>query len=138
MARVLVIGAGGVATVACHKIAQNPDVFTDVMIASRTKAKCDKIVEAIGNPNIKTAQATGRLYHRRQRTHQRNDLQAYVGAHWQNGRSARSYPSRVQAHIHHIGGVIRYGYQNAAGDCRAFGCAHDDGAVCTRARRKGE
>ncbi|MBQ1836416.1 MAG: saccharopine dehydrogenase family protein, partial [Paludibacteraceae bacterium] len=56
MARVLVIGAGGVATVACHKIAQNPDVFTDVMIASRTKAKCDKIVEAIGNPNIKTAQ----------------------------------------------------------------------------------
>ena len=25
------------------------------MIASRTKEKCDKIVEAIGNPNIKTA-----------------------------------------------------------------------------------
>ena len=50
------IGAGGVATVAAFKIAQNMNVFTDVMIASRRKEKCDKIVEAIGNPNIKTAQ----------------------------------------------------------------------------------
>ena len=55
MGRVLIIGAGGVATVAAHKVAQNPDVFTDVMIASRTKAKCDAIVKAIGNPAIKTA-----------------------------------------------------------------------------------
>ena len=55
MGKVLMIGAGGVATVAAFKIAQNADVFTDFMIASRTKAKCDKIVEAIGNPNIKTA-----------------------------------------------------------------------------------
>lgn len=50
------IGAGGVATVAAFKIAQNINVFTDFMIASRRKEKCDKIVEAIGNPNIKTAQ----------------------------------------------------------------------------------
>ena len=50
------IGAGGVATVAAFKIAQNMNVFTDFMIASRRKEKCDKIVEAIGNPNIKTAQ----------------------------------------------------------------------------------
>ena len=56
MGKVLMIGAGGVATVAAFKIAQNADVFTDFMIASRTKAKCDRIVEAIGNPNIKTAQ----------------------------------------------------------------------------------
>ena len=56
MGRVLIIGAGGVATVAAHKVAQNPDVFTDIMIASRTQAKCDAIVKAIGNPNIKTAQ----------------------------------------------------------------------------------
>lgn len=55
MGRVLIIGAGGVATVAAHKVAQNPDVFTDVMIASRTKSKCDKIVEAIGRKDIKTA-----------------------------------------------------------------------------------
>lgn len=56
MGKVLMIGAGGVATVAAFKIAQNADVFTDFMIASRTKSKCDKIVAAIGNPNIRTAQ----------------------------------------------------------------------------------
>ena len=41
------IGAGGVATVAAFKIAQNRDVFTEFMIASRRKEKCDKLVEAI-------------------------------------------------------------------------------------------
>jgi saccharopine dehydrogenase (NAD+, L-lysine-forming) len=56
MSRVLIIGAGGVATVAAFKIAKNADVFTDIMIASRTKSKCDKIVKNIGDPNIKTAQ----------------------------------------------------------------------------------
>ena len=44
MGRVLIIGAGGVGTVVAHKVAQNADVFTDIMIASRTKEKCDKIV----------------------------------------------------------------------------------------------
>ena len=47
MSRVLMIGAGGVATVAAFKIAQNRDVFTEFMIASRRKEKCDKLVEAI-------------------------------------------------------------------------------------------
>lgn len=56
MGKVLIIGAGGVATVAAHKVAQNADVFTEIMIASRTKSKCDAIVEAIGNKAIKTAQ----------------------------------------------------------------------------------
>ena len=56
MGKVLIIGAGGVGTVVAHKVAQNPDVFTDIMIASRTKSKCDAIVKAIGNPAIKTAQ----------------------------------------------------------------------------------
>ena len=55
MGRVLIIGAGGVGTVVAHKVAQNADVFTDIMIASRTKSKCDDIVKAIGNPDIKTA-----------------------------------------------------------------------------------
>ena len=41
------IGAGGVATVAAYKIVQNADVFTEFMIASRRKAKCDALVEAI-------------------------------------------------------------------------------------------
>ena len=56
MGKVLIIGAGGVATVAAHKVAQNSDVFDEIMIASRTKSKCDAIVKAIGNPKIKTAQ----------------------------------------------------------------------------------
>ena len=41
MARILMIGAGGVATVAAHKIAQNADVFDEFIIASRRKEKCD-------------------------------------------------------------------------------------------------
>ena len=49
------IGAGGVATVAAHKVAKNTDVFGEIMIASRTKSKCDDIVRAIGRPDIKTA-----------------------------------------------------------------------------------
>ena len=44
------------------KVAQNPDVFTEIMIASRTKSKCDAVVKAIGNPNIKTAQEIGRAH----------------------------------------------------------------------------
>ena len=60
MGKVLIIGAGVVATVAAHKIAQNADVFTDIMIASRTKAKCDRLAEAVekatGYKGIKTAQ----------------------------------------------------------------------------------
>ena len=37
MGKVLIIGAGGVATVAAHKVAQNSDVFSEIMIASRTQ-----------------------------------------------------------------------------------------------------
>ena len=40
MGRILIIGAGGVASVAAHKVAQNSDIFTDIMIASRTESKC--------------------------------------------------------------------------------------------------
>ena len=56
MGKVIIIGAGGVATVAAHKVAKNTDVFDEIMIASRTKSKCDAIVKAIGRPDIKTAQ----------------------------------------------------------------------------------
>ena len=41
MSRLLVIGCGGVASVAIRKCCQNSDVFTEIMIASRTKEKCD-------------------------------------------------------------------------------------------------
>ena len=43
MARTMLIGAGGVAGVAAAKMAQNPDVFGELLIASRTKARCDAI-----------------------------------------------------------------------------------------------
>lgn len=56
MGKVLIIGAGGVGTVVAHKVAQNSDVFTEIMLASRTKSKCDAIAQAVGNNKIKTAQ----------------------------------------------------------------------------------
>ena len=56
MGKVLVIGAGGVGTVVVHKMAGLPDVFTDIMLASRTKSKCDAIAAKIGGNRVKTAQ----------------------------------------------------------------------------------
>lgn len=56
MGKVLIIGAGGVGTVVAHKVAQNSDVFTEIVLASRTKAKCDAIAQKIGGGKIKTAQ----------------------------------------------------------------------------------
>lgn len=56
MGKVIIIGAGGVGTVVAHKVAQNSDVFTDILLASRTKSKCDTIAKAIGGNKIKTAQ----------------------------------------------------------------------------------
>ena len=55
MSKVLIIGAGGVGTVVAHKMAQLPEVFSDIMLASRTKSKCDDIAKAIGGSKIKTA-----------------------------------------------------------------------------------
>ncbi|MCL2753348.1 MAG: saccharopine dehydrogenase family protein [Defluviitaleaceae bacterium] len=46
MSRILMIGAGGVAGVAAHKLAQN-EVFAELMIASRTKARCDELKAAV-------------------------------------------------------------------------------------------
>ena len=54
MGQVLIIGAGGVGTVVAHKIAQNPDVFTEIVLASRTQSKCDAIADAIGGNRIVT------------------------------------------------------------------------------------
>jgi saccharopine dehydrogenase (NAD+, L-lysine-forming) len=39
----MIIGAGGVATVAVHKCAQVPEVFKEILIASRTLSKCEAI-----------------------------------------------------------------------------------------------
>lgn len=43
MGRALIIGAGGVAGVVVHKCCQNSEVFQEICIASRTKAKCDAL-----------------------------------------------------------------------------------------------
>jgi saccharopine dehydrogenase (NAD+, L-lysine-forming) len=43
MGKVLIIGAGGVSGVVVHKCAQNPDVFQEIVLASRTKSKCDAL-----------------------------------------------------------------------------------------------
>ena len=47
MSKVLVIGAGGVGSVAVHKMAMNPSIFSEIHLASRTKAKCDAIAESV-------------------------------------------------------------------------------------------
>ena len=56
MGKVLIIGAGGVGTVVAHKMAGLPEVFTEIMLASRTKSKCDVIAARIGGNRIQTAQ----------------------------------------------------------------------------------
>jgi saccharopine dehydrogenase (NAD+, L-lysine forming) len=55
MGKVLIIGAGGVGTVVASKMAGLPDVFTGIMLASRTKSKCDAIAARIGGNRIQTA-----------------------------------------------------------------------------------
>jgi saccharopine dehydrogenase (NAD+, L-lysine forming) len=47
MSRVLIIGAGGVGGVVAHKCAQRHDVFDEVILASRTLSRCEKIRDQI-------------------------------------------------------------------------------------------
>ena len=47
MSKVLVIGAGGVSSVCVHKMAMNADIFPEIHLASRTKAKCDAIAMSV-------------------------------------------------------------------------------------------
>lgn len=55
MSRVLIVGAGGVGGVVTHKCAQFPEVFSEIVLASRTLAKCDAIRKQLTRP-IQTAQ----------------------------------------------------------------------------------
>ncbi|HSV87810.1 MAG TPA: saccharopine dehydrogenase family protein [Bacteroidales bacterium] len=55
MSKVLIIGAGGVGNVVTRKCASVPEVFSDIMLASRTLEKCDQIARDIGGDKIKTA-----------------------------------------------------------------------------------
>ncbi|MFO7667444.1 MAG: saccharopine dehydrogenase family protein [Desulfobacterales bacterium] len=54
MSKVLIIGAGGVGGVVVHKCAQVPEVFSEIVLASRTIDKCEKIKNQISKP-IETA-----------------------------------------------------------------------------------
>ena len=59
MSKVLVIGCGGVASVAIQKCCQVSDVFSELCIASRTKSKCDALAEKLApitSTRITTAQ----------------------------------------------------------------------------------
>ena len=47
MAKVLVIGAGGVGSVAVHKMAMNPDIFPEIALASRTLSKVEAIAASV-------------------------------------------------------------------------------------------
>ncbi|MGF1452053.1 MAG: saccharopine dehydrogenase C-terminal domain-containing protein [Opitutales bacterium] len=59
MAKVLIIGAGGVGNVVAHKCAQVPEVFDEIVLASRTLEKCERIaadVRELQQREIRTAQ----------------------------------------------------------------------------------
>lgn len=58
MGKALIIGAGGVASVVVHKCCQNPDVFEEICIASRTVSKCEALKEKLkgDRTKIQTAQ----------------------------------------------------------------------------------
>ena len=59
MSKVLVIGCGGVASVAIRKCCQVSEVFSELCIASRTKSKCDELaadLEGKTETKITTAQ----------------------------------------------------------------------------------
>ncbi len=61
MNKVLILGAGGVAKVTAIKCAQQPEVFNEIIVASRTLAKCDRIAEAakrLTGTTIKTEAVT--------------------------------------------------------------------------------
>jgi len=47
MSKVLVIGAGGVGSVAVHKMAQLPEVFSSIILASRRISSCEKIADSV-------------------------------------------------------------------------------------------
>ena len=60
MSKVLVIGCGGVASVAISKCCQVSDVFTELCIASRTKSKCDALAAKLA-PHTKTKITTAQV-----------------------------------------------------------------------------
>ncbi|MDO4620169.1 MAG: saccharopine dehydrogenase family protein [Lachnospiraceae bacterium] len=60
MSRVLIIGCGGVARVAIAKCCQNSEVFEEICIASRTKARCDEVAAEL-QPKTSTKITTAQI-----------------------------------------------------------------------------
>jgi saccharopine dehydrogenase (NAD+, L-lysine-forming) len=60
MSKILIIGAGGVANVTVHKCARNPEVFSEILLASRTLSKCDAIAADVRRRTGRTV-ATARV-----------------------------------------------------------------------------
>ena len=54
MAKVMIVGAGGVGNVVAHKCVAQED-FSEVLLASRTVAKCEQIAQRIASPKLRTA-----------------------------------------------------------------------------------
>ncbi|MBU1641141.1 MAG: saccharopine dehydrogenase family protein [Proteobacteria bacterium] len=52
MAKVLLIGAGGVGRVVAHKCAQVREVFADIVLASRTLGRCEQIKKEIADKGL--------------------------------------------------------------------------------------
>ena len=58
MRKLMIIGCGGVASVAIHKCCQNSEFFDEICIASRTKSKCDALKEKLeGTTSVKITTA---------------------------------------------------------------------------------
>ncbi|MCA9630359.1 MAG: saccharopine dehydrogenase family protein [Myxococcales bacterium] len=47
MSKVLIVGAGGVGKVVVHKCAQVPEVFSEIVLASRTLSRCEAIAAEV-------------------------------------------------------------------------------------------
>jgi saccharopine dehydrogenase (NAD+, L-lysine-forming) len=55
MSKLLIIGAGGVGNVVAKKCAREKEIFSEILLASRTQSKCDKIAAEIPEQKISTA-----------------------------------------------------------------------------------
>ncbi|MCK5701797.1 MAG: saccharopine dehydrogenase NADP-binding domain-containing protein, partial [Cyclobacteriaceae bacterium] len=56
MGKIIIIGAGGVGNVVAKKCARENEIFSEILLASRTKSKCDAIATSIGEDRIQTSQ----------------------------------------------------------------------------------
>ncbi len=56
MGKIIIIGAGGVGNVVAKKCAREKEIFSEILLASRTKSKCDAIATSIGEDRIQTSQ----------------------------------------------------------------------------------